>query len=391
MVNTFENACVVKDKVYFFSYEVNGLFKIDMNKRECSYIASLEKYSSKIRLFGDLTYINGKLVIAPMSADDFVIYDLEMKSVKYLPIQNPEKHNYINNKFFTVVPFEEYVYFIGHWYPAIVKLDLATEEITYYDDWIKEIENIEEDFFRHNYCIKDENIILPCSRTNKVMMFNTKNGKYNFLNIASQERKYAGIIYDGTNYWLTPRYDNIVVKCNFDTGNYEEFIIEENGKEFIQRELSYGQSFLVGQYIVILPLYDYPICVIDTTTGSLKTISSEWAIKKDYLMVAPIRGGFVYQNQLYVSNSYNSELYILDFHDFAFKKIGLNTSDVFKYCSKDKSLLENLKIDFGKEILFENTERDLDSLILGLDTNKRRLTPKRYISVGNKIWNELTI
>ncbi len=34
MVNTFENACVVEDDVYFFSYEVNGLFKINMENRK---------------------------------------------------------------------------------------------------------------------------------------------------------------------------------------------------------------------------------------------------------------------------------------------------------------------------------------------------------------------
>lgn len=386
MVNTFENACVVGEKAYFFSYEVNGLFELDMNNKKCNYIGSLKRYESRIRLFGDLIYLKGKLIMAPMSANDFVIYDLKKKKEKYIPVKNNKLLYNENCKFFAVIPFKTNVYFIGHWYPAIVKLDLLNEDITYYDDWCQKEKT---DYFRHNYHVQNEKIILACSYCNKVMIFNMENGSYDFFEVGLKERRYAGVIYDGKNYWLTPRNDNVVVKWDGVSNNYKEITIKGESKLLSEEELSYAQSFLIERYVVILPLNSYSVCLIDTNTDNWKIISSDWVIKDNDLVIAPIKGGFIYDNKLYVVNSYNSKLYVLDMRELEFKEIGLDTSEVFRCWKNKKELKKNLKIQLKNDVLIENPECDLQRLILGLLSDFRKddfLKTKEYV-IGNKIWD----
>lgn len=389
MVNTFENACVIDNRVYFFSYEMNGLFEIDLKEKRCNYIGTLKKYNSRIRLIGDLIYSGGKIIMAPMSADDFVIYDLKDKTEKYIPVQKSSSSEN-SCKFFTAILRGTDVFFIGHWYPAIVKLDLTSGTAAYYNDWCKK-DDTEHDFFRHDYCIQDEKIILPCCDSNKVMTFDMKDGKTQFYEVGAKERKYAGIVYDGKSYWLTPRFDNVVVKWGGLTGNeYTEIEIEDEEKPFVRRELSYGQSFLVNDHVIILPLYDNPVCMIDTKTDALKTISSEWIVKNNNLIIAPIRGGFVYEDKLYVSNSYDSSIYVLDIHESRFKGIGLNTSTIYKDFLSNKYLYKDLKFHLGYESIAESTEQDLQTLIMSCVFDSiRNDSEAAKEKIGDKVYRQL--
>ncbi len=87
-----------------------------------------------------------------------------------------------------------------------------------------------------------------------------------FFEVGSKERKFAGIVYGNGVYWLIPLCDNIVVKWNRTKKCCDEIVIRRD-LENVKYGLSYAQSFLVGHYIVMLPLYVYPVCIIDMNTG----------------------------------------------------------------------------------------------------------------------------
>ena len=329
MVNTFENACVVEDDVYFFSYEVNGLFKINMKTGKCKYIDSLKKYDNKVRLFGDLTYVNNKIILAPTAADDFVVYDLEKRVEKYIPVQSCKRSYCDECKFFAVIPYGIEVYFVGCYYPAIVKLNLLTNEVVYYTDWLEEVIEEGHILFRHDYHVENDKIFLACSWTNKIMSFDMKNGTSSFFEVGSKERKFAGIVYGNGVYWLIPLCDNIVVKWNRTKKCCDEIVIRRD-LENVKYGLSYAQSFLVGHYIVMLPLYVYPVCIIDMNTGKMKTINLEEIVNGNYEMISPIRGGFIYKDCLYIINSFNSKIYFYDLNKEYFIETLWNSSEAYK-------------------------------------------------------------
>lgn len=390
MENTFENACVVGDNIYFFSYEVNGLFKIDMKKEECKYIDSLKKYDNKIRLFGDLIYVNGKIILAPMLADDFVIYDLEERTAKYIPVEKCDKNYCSECKFFAVIHHGIDVYFIGCHYPAIVKLNLLTEKVVYYTDWLKNVIGEGYAFFRRDYHIENEKILLACSWTNQILSFDMKSGECAFLEIGSKKRKYAGIISSGKNYWLTPLCDNIVVKWDSINSNYNEIAIQKD-VNFVQRGLSYAQGFVIDDYIVILPLYDYPICVINTKTEKIKTIFLEQMVKKRTEVIAPIRGGFVYKKNLYIVNSFDSKLYALDLDKMRFNEMRCDISKAYKEFFANKNIRSKWNGRLGKYEV-ENMENDLNILIKVMQENLLVQTENdvNYRNlIGKKIFKEL--
>jgi hypothetical protein len=390
MVNTFENVCMVGDNIYFFSYEVNALFMIDMAANSCEYIGSLKKYDNKIRLFGDLVYANGKLILVPTSADDFVIYNLEEKTEKYIPIRECIREYYTECKFFAAIPLGADIYFIGCHYPAIVKLNLITEEVTYYTDWLEEIGEKEQAFFRHDYCIENDTILLACSWTNKVMAFDVKNEKCSFFEVGSKERKYAGITYDGEYYWLTPFQDNIIVRWNRKSRNYEEIVIQD-GQKPTQEGLSYAQSFMIGQYIIILPLYAFPVCIIDAKTGTVKTIDPKWVVKKSYIPIAPIKGGFVYKDSLYVINSLDGKVYFLDVDKMCFYNMSLDFLTPLKKFMADKKTENKWRVRFDN-IVMEDTETDLDILLRAIQEDMSRQTKEKTMpenTVGKNLYIQL--
>lgn len=394
MINTFENACLVQDRIIFFSYDVNGLFELNLLTGQCEFISSINTESnSDIRLFGNLTYIDGKIILAPMSANDFVIYDTVNKTEKHVSVLDSKYACKADCKFFLAIPYKHSVYFIGHGYAAIVKLNLLNYKVDYYYEWRNEFQigiDDKRDWFRNGYCMKGDKLLLPCCQKNAVLQFDLATGESEYILVGSLERRYSGICFDGEYYWLSPYYDHVIVKWNYEENVWEEIVMGEEGDSQEKYNMCYSQCFFVEGYIVVIPLYDYPTYIINAITGEINNISSDWIIGENPVWVAPIRGCFIYKEKLYVCNSYNSKIYILNIKKMCFDDTGWNLGCVYKKFFEDKFFMKQLRIHFDEEIQFESPKDDLFTLIMSLyNEQDNREKKESNIIVGKKIYRAM--
>ena len=95
-----------------------------------------------------------------------------------LAVGKLEKHNYMWDgieKFYRMFLYNNCAYFFGIRYPAILELNLATNELTLFDEWLEKLEKHkckEAVFFTDGYARKEDIIFLPIGRCNGVLKVN---------------------------------------------------------------------------------------------------------------------------------------------------------------------------------------------------------------------------
>ena len=131
---TFEDIAIKDKKGYFYSYELNGLFEVDMNSFNCELLYSYDCSSlcDDVRLFGAIKYIDGVIILAPMKASHIVLFSLKDKKSKYLEIPEVDVEYNEFAKFYSMATRGKDCYLIGHAYPGILKVNI--------DEIVKKIE-----------------------------------------------------------------------------------------------------------------------------------------------------------------------------------------------------------------------------------------------------------
>lgn len=204
-----EDCVRVGDKIYFIAKNFNIIFNLELSSGNIGIVDSLPKermledrLGAKIVSFGDYLYF------APMKAKKIWRYDIsnaQWKSYELKHIADNEMPYY----FMITVEYKDRLFFVGGNYPAIVVLDLKTEEISYIESPMNERMSVKKDakdsFFRSDYVLKDNCMLLASCIKNEVLRLNLDTYEYEYLPVGESDYKYSGIGYDGQNYFLSPR------------------------------------------------------------------------------------------------------------------------------------------------------------------------------------------
>ena len=100
-------------------------------------------------------------------------------------------------------------YFFGIRYPAILELNLATNELTLFDEWLEKLEKHkckEAVFFTDGYARKEDIIFLPIGRCNGVLKVNLNTMEWEYLEMAVISQGILGITQKENTVWFT-EYD----------------------------------------------------------------------------------------------------------------------------------------------------------------------------------------
>lgn len=228
----FEDFEIVDNELWFSARDFNGIFRVDLINGEIKYVGILpNELYYKSRLCVKLIRIHEKIIFIPTNANNIWIYNRNSKEWSELPIK-PITNAKDNHKFFQIVKYKEFIYLIGANYPAIIKLDTKTNEIKYIDDMFTKLKNKKEEvsdvFFYISIVQKEEYLYLASCVSNEIFKFNMETYDYEVYEVGDSNNRYSGIAWDGNNFWLSPRVNNVVIKWD---GNetYEEFIL---GDEF---------------------------------------------------------------------------------------------------------------------------------------------------------------
>lgn len=213
------NGAIGCNKAYFVCFEANVILKMDLFDLSIDVLDSYpDENFDNVGLFGNLLYVNNKLVLVPLMANRIWIFDIATS--KWDSINLDESINGLRAKFFGAIPYDKYVYLLGHYYEGIIRLDLSNKSIELIPIHIsRDIEN--DGLFMWDYCMDNNLCYIPSLLTNQVYILNLENGSINVRDIGSNKNRYAGITWDGQFYWLAPRRNGSYVRWDGKDGFIE--------------------------------------------------------------------------------------------------------------------------------------------------------------------------
>lgn len=179
------------------------------------------------------------------------------------------------SKFMDGIVYKEFIFFAPSCFPAIVRLNTVTGEITAHDDWLTPLKELVGDLggvlFKAPVAV-GASIWLAAYKANVVIEFNMETSAHHIYEVGRKGAGYSGICFDGEHFWLAPRIKAPVIKWNPRTGATTEFdrLITEGDKH-----VAFCPPVYCGGHVWLLPKYARHAVKIDCRTGSV-TIAEEF-------------------------------------------------------------------------------------------------------------------
>jgi len=246
------------DSFWFTIVDINALFRMDKQTWETEYIGEFPNEDhSNWQLHGPIIDYGGNLYFAPGRAKEIAEYDLENNTIKQIPVLKPRVGtNSLDSKIYKFcgsVKYKEYLFFVGCYYPAILRVDMTTGKSDYFTDWLEPLKKLSSDLggrYFDNICVVGSHIAAVAMSANAVAIFDMDTCTSKVYEVGSKGCCYSGICYDGSNYWLSPKFNGPIVKWNPNTA-FKEFDNFPDG--FSVNEGSFSNICCSGGYIWMFP------------------------------------------------------------------------------------------------------------------------------------------
>ncbi len=288
----FYNCIKIDNDIWFSAMDYNGLYRYNLERETTIWEATFPGENMLGRnLYYQVRRYHHFLVFVPSNAATVSIYDTEEHSFRQVKIPSLKKKS-VSISDFAVPDFAEGViyqdilYIIGYAYPAIIKINLKTEEI-------KLIQILHEKKDRGNLffgvqIVMDNNLLyIPCYYRNSVYIFDMNCDKGVFWTVGKESNHYYRIVQNGKSlYMLTNNCKYIVCWDRSDDSSYEiELDLKENMDAHIIPR---------GNYIWVFPNVAEEIYKIDKINSEIKKISLDKRLNIEY--VANYQDGIVFRD-----------------------------------------------------------------------------------------------
>ena len=306
---------------------INALFKMNIEDCTLKYVGSVpgEALSDttifRATLYRSSVEYYGKIYFAPYFAKEIAVYSIEDALFEKIPF----KHNFgrleTDKAFFGIVAYDKDIIFTPYQYPAIIRLNTETNEISYFSDWVNPLLERMDDhsgaLFLSPISVGTSILLAACG-TNAVLEFDMDTCKTVIHEVGEKEYRYGGICFDGENYWLSPRHDTPVVKWNPKKGVIKEFTEIFSGNDvskwvFLSVYYNSGYAwFLPGtaNYAYKIDVSSDVITVVDNLSVD-RNASKEEQLNNKYFFAQNIRDCIyaynIYRNKLTVFNCATEE------------------------------------------------------------------------------------
>lgn len=219
-------------KAWLARLGANGLYEFDKKENRAKLLMRFLDYSiDKGNLYHAAGKVGNILVLAPIAASNIVLYDLatdKAESLELVLVKDERKVQYTgDSNFFKCFLHGNSVYCWGYEYPAMMKINIDTKQITYFTDWVKEAEEkIEKKSAGMGYisdCVIVEDYAWAlCECADFILRLDLRTDEIRIIDICSDLDIRCGICFDG-NFWLTG-YNNSGYKLlKFD----DKFVLEK--------------------------------------------------------------------------------------------------------------------------------------------------------------------
>ena len=319
-------------KISFFSFTVregilwavssdlNGLFSMDLEDKGLKYHGEI----TGELMFGECLYSSlavdtNKIIVLPFNGNAVVEYDIPGNTFTRTPFGD-----FTTGKFLSSYVYGKTLYAIPRFYPALIKYDLETGEITEDRRLCSELDKngIGGGYFIRGSAMDDHTLTLASCTSNIIVKYDLDSGQYSLKRIGDPQNRYIDMLFDGNDYWLLdfskgilrwnektgqvvhinsfpdnfvpggaydflcsiafddavfvfPYHSNMILRLNTGTNETEEFIDlnqRQRHASFNYSKPKYFHAERVGDYIYASSCYENCLQKINPKTGEIENI-----------------------------------------------------------------------------------------------------------------------
>jgi hypothetical protein len=329
---------------------------------------------------------NGSLYFPPFLANEIAVLLLNNNSFEKIPFKKRNNVNTPSNCFIGAVSYNGYIFFTPNFYPAIMQMNVNTNELIYHTDWITPLDELTGGsaggYFGHPLVIGDT-IWLASISGNAVMEFNMETCKSVVHEVGEKGNRYVYILYDGETMWLSPFFTTKtpVIKWNPITNTvkaFPEIYSNDDNASFLASVYNNGDTW----FFPLTGDYTYKI---NSQTDEV-SIANEFALANEFTLAddtdQPDQPAVVYRcaqvhgNSVYAYNEHKETLVEYD------SKTHKRRAEKIEY---SPNMSDELELIFAKLLIHEDSKKKTinDCYIW---ENKNVLL-KMFITYVDKLYN----
>lgn len=268
--------CLEKDA--WMMTQGNKLYRSQDNDGTFRYFCDISEYVVE-RYYGGPLLIDGKMYMYPLNAQDILVIGNEgiQKRIRL------EKQVERAGAFYSAVVVEHFLFLIPNQYPAIVRYDTRTEEISYLE--------IDTSFFigmvnGERRCgaagVKGVNLYLASPVDNHMLVIDAETGGWQWMTIHGKDSGgYMAMasLWMDKEFWLLPYSGNVITRWNPETEEVQEYQVSLDGLICRHFHLGYecmdrpfGSAVFYKDYVYLSPCWGNKYVRLDKKTGE----AMEW-------------------------------------------------------------------------------------------------------------------
>lgn len=250
----FSEIIQVENGIIFFSPEGNGLYFLKKGRKEAELLAYFGEGLEALP-YKAIVKAGNKIFLPPCKADDIAVYDCDTKKLQTAGLDKALVRENDFFKFWTSIAYGDYVYFAGHYYSAIIKMNVHTLELAYLTDWVGKIEEkrkLQDEPYLGSGMIQEDIALFPCCCTNAILILNLKTDETEICEIQTDIEGFNGICFSEDAYWLTSRNSREIIMWNKST-DYVETLAVESEKQNTGKPL-FRPPIMLDRQLYLFPV-----------------------------------------------------------------------------------------------------------------------------------------
>jgi len=331
----------------------NALYKHNKQRKKTEYVGIVPEQESWANI--GIVENKRKLYFAPFLSKEISIFDMDRNIFERMDFRNDCSDTH---KFFRIISFKNFVYFIPFKFQAIMKLNTDTNEIKYFSEWVGEVSKLQisklqkmENIIFFGFYVADTEIVMAINGANAIMFFNMETGSYEIKHIGEKSEQYGSICFDGQIYYLSSFCEGYIVKWNKQTDE----ILKIKFPSSFSRKTGIGANFNIqysNKHIWLLPYVANNAYKINVDTNEITELPEFMEFVEDkeldwHYNIPFADGNFIYAST--INNGiaeYNTDTRELNSIKDYENEAGL--ASWLRWCKSNETNVEN--INSGKAI-----------------------------------------
>ena len=317
--------------------------------------------------------VGDEIVLVPSNSDMITVFDKNTYRFKHVDLREfsrPKNENYfVKVRFSCSFAYQDSVYMLGGFYPAIVKLDLKTSNITYYTEWVEEIDEMTENgdtcgHFGPGSVVKDSVAYAPVACANALLQIGLLDDSIKIRTIDSGYKGYYSLAScAGSDYiWASSRHvsdSGSIICLDLSSETINRFCFPDSKVDTLYNLVEFEDEIYAfpesGGHVYVIDNDTKTICIAEKLESVLVNNLAE-ICKTGY--ISPHFVG----TDLYITTSYDCCRHVIDMSNCDEKNRVYFVRDRSDYELSNELIRNSIK----KDLVLNEKDFSVDEFINGL-------------------------